>query len=137
MERLSIDEIIEHCKRKTARYEQLNGVETLETADLSYTHIKEYWEHRQVMEYLEELKQYRNLEEQGKLMKFPCKAGTIVYSLECGEIEPFAVASFMNDGENLWFINQYGGFIGIYGQTVFLTESKAEEALQKINKTEA
>lgn len=59
MNKLTIDEIIEHCKRKTARYEQLNGIKTLENSDISNNFIKEYWEHRQVAEYLEELRQYR------------------------------------------------------------------------------
>ena len=59
MNKLTIDEIIEHCKRKTARYEHLNGVKELENADISNNFIKEYWEHRQVAGYLEELQQYR------------------------------------------------------------------------------
>lgn len=59
MNKLTIGEIIEHCKRKIARYEQLNGIKTLENADISNSFIKEYWEHRQVAEYLEEIQQYR------------------------------------------------------------------------------
>lgn len=59
MNKLTISEIIEHCKRKTARYEQLNGVKELENADISDNFIKDYWEHRQVSEYLEELQQYK------------------------------------------------------------------------------
>lgn len=59
MNKLKIDEIIDHCKRKTKRYEELNGIKELENADISNTFIREYWEHRQVAEYLEELKQYR------------------------------------------------------------------------------
>lgn len=59
MNKLKIDEIIDHCKRKTKAYEQLNGIKELESADISNTFIREYWEHRQVAEYLEELKQYR------------------------------------------------------------------------------
>ena len=45
MERLTIDEIIEHCKRKTEKYEYLNGANTLENANISLSFIKEYWEH--------------------------------------------------------------------------------------------
>ena len=80
MERLTIDDVIEHCKRKTEKYENLNGVNTLETADISLSFIKEYWEHRQVKEYLEELKRYRDLEEQGLLLQLPCPIGTTVYN---------------------------------------------------------
>ena len=60
MERLTIDDVIEHCKRTTEKYENLNGINALETADISLSFIKEYWEHRQVKEYLEELKCYKN-----------------------------------------------------------------------------
>ena len=79
MERLTIDEVIEHCNRTTSRYENLNGINTLETADISLTFIKEYWEHRQVKEYLEELKRYRDLEEQGLLLRLPCGIGADAY----------------------------------------------------------
>lgn len=61
MERLSIEEIIEHCKRIRATYEKISGVEMLETKDISNAFIKEYWEHRQVAEYLLELQQYRSI----------------------------------------------------------------------------
>lgn len=64
MERLTIDEIIEHCERKTKIYEKSVGVEYLKTTSLTDC-IKEYWEHKQVSEYLKELKQYRDLNEQG------------------------------------------------------------------------
>lgn len=61
MERLSIEEIIEHCKRRRATYEKVNGSKMLETKDISNTLIKEYWEHRQVAEYLLELQRYRSI----------------------------------------------------------------------------
>ncbi len=61
MERLSIEEIIEHCKRKRETFEKVNGVEMLENKDISDTFIREYWEHRQVAEYLSELQQYRSI----------------------------------------------------------------------------
>ena len=79
MDRLTIDDVIEHCKRTTAKYENLNGINTLETADISLSFIKEYWEHRQVKEYLEELKRYRDLEEQGLLLRLPCGIGADAY----------------------------------------------------------
>lgn len=81
MERLTIDDVIENCKRTTKKYENLNGINTLETADISLSFIKEYWEHRQVKRYLEELKRYRDLEEQGLLLRLPCKVGDTVYAI--------------------------------------------------------
>lgn len=73
MEKLTIDEIIGHCERKAEQYERLFGKECLETTPLISSVIKEYWEHRQVAEYLKKLKEYQQLEEQGRLIKLPCK----------------------------------------------------------------
>lgn len=78
MERLTIDEIIEHCDRKTGMYEKACDVKYLETTVMNNP-IKEYWEHKQVAEYLRKFKDYEDLEEQGKLVKLPCKIGDDVY----------------------------------------------------------
>lgn len=78
MERLTIDEIIEHCDRKTGMYEKACDVKYLETAVMG-NGIKEYWEHKQVAEYLRKLKEYEDLEEQGGIIKLPCKVGDTVY----------------------------------------------------------
>ena len=67
MERLTIQEIIEHCKRKTEMYEKNVTADYLNTAPM-INKVKEYWEHKQVAEYLEELLEYRKLKEQGKIL---------------------------------------------------------------------
>ncbi|MBQ8279728.1 MAG: hypothetical protein IJZ23_07800 [Roseburia sp.] len=59
---LSIDEIIGHCKRQVQRFEDWYGRGYFETASLELTATKEYWEHKQVAQYLEELKRYREAE---------------------------------------------------------------------------
>ena len=77
MERLTINEIIEHCDRKTEMYEKACDIKYLETAVMG-NGIKEYWEHKQVAEYLRKLKAYESLEEQGRLVILPCKVGDTV-----------------------------------------------------------
>lgn len=72
-----------------------------------------------------------DLQEQGRLMELPCAAGTWVYSIESGEIQPYIVSYFQIDGDDLWFINHLGGMIGIYGKTVFLTQEMAESAMNR------
>lgn len=67
MEKLTIDEIIRHCKRKTEQYERFHEREYLEAMPLTSSVMKEYWEHRQVAEYLRRLKNYEGLE--GRLNK--------------------------------------------------------------------
>jgi len=56
---LSIDEIIGHCKRQVQRFDDWYGRGYFETAPIESNATKEYWEHKQVAQYLEELKLYR------------------------------------------------------------------------------
>ncbi len=55
-ERLTIDEIIEHCHRSCEGTEIMAIVRGQKRKDIT---SKGYWEHYQVANYLEELKQYR------------------------------------------------------------------------------
>jgi len=48
MERLTIEEIIEHCKRKVEIIEKIFNPEILQKEDMCLDFMKEYWEHRQV-----------------------------------------------------------------------------------------
>ena len=142
MERLTIDDVIEHCKRKTKKYENLNGVNTLETADISLSFIKEYWEHRQVKEYLEELKRYRDLEEQGLLLRLSCKIGDTIWYVDDDdddypiklEIDTISI----DNNKNIWYYandDVYGkfGFIDSdFGKYVFLTQAEAEQKLKEM-----
>ena len=57
-EKLTIEEIIAHCERVTKNYE-MYGNKSMD--DISNFHAKEYWEHRQVKGYLEELQKYREI----------------------------------------------------------------------------
>ena len=149
MERLTIDEVIEHCKKTTKKYENLNGINTLETADISLSFIKENWEHRQVKEYLEELKRYRDLDEQGLLLRLPCEVGDTLYYISDGFIEPCTVetifisdytdkygnCSYMAeihfDREDCPYVSTEIYFTDI-GKTVFLTQSEAEQKLKEM-----
>lgn len=77
MERLTIDEVIEHCNRQTERMENNFGRSQLEEKPMmgNLNIMKHYWEHRQVAKWLKELKEYRDLEEQERLIGLPCKVG--------------------------------------------------------------
>ena len=61
MERLTIEEIIEHCKRKVEMIEKIFNPEILQKEDMHFDFMKEYWEHKQVATYLQELKTLRKL----------------------------------------------------------------------------
>lgn len=58
--KLTIDEVIEHCKRKVQKYESCVDVEKIiaETGKET-SFVKEYLEHKQVAEWLKALKRYQ------------------------------------------------------------------------------
>ena len=59
-ERLTMQEVIEHCERTVFQAEALGWTDT-----------KPYMEHKQVREWLKELQYYKNLESQGRLIILP------------------------------------------------------------------
>jgi hypothetical protein len=120
MERLTIDEIIEHCDRKTKMYEKARDIKHLETTMNNST--KEYWEHKQVAEYLRKFKEYEDLEEQGRLVKLPCKVGDTVYLIKDSETITECKADMV--------------FIGVlweeFGKEWFPTRDEAEAKLKEL-----
>lgn len=152
MERLTIDEIIEHCDRKTGMYEKACDVKYLETAFMG-NGIKEYWEHKQVAEYLKKLKEYKDLEEQGLLLRLPCKVGDTVYQISENFIEPCTVetiflgnyrdrngnycnmAEIYYDRDDYPYVSTEIYFTDI-GKTVFLTKAEAEAKLKELRGAE-
>ena len=138
MEKLTIDEIIDHCERKTEQYERFHKREYLEAMPLASSVMKEYWEHRQVAKYLRKLKDYEDLEEQGRLIKLPCKIGTEVYNTTWWDDAQEKVvvkgkAYFRTVHKHKVTKSTFSYFdIGEFGKTVFLTKSEAEAKLKEL-----
>ena len=79
MERLTIDEVIEHCNKTCDMTEKIakergHELESIES--------NQFWEHYQVRAWLKELKRYKDLEEQGLLLQLPIADGTTVYIID-------------------------------------------------------
>lgn len=138
MEKLTIDEIIDHCERKTEQYERFHKREYLEAMPLASSVMKEYWEHRQVAKYLRKLKDYEDLEEQGRLIKLPCKIGTEVYNTTWWDDAQEKVVVkgktyFRTVHKHKVSKSTFSYFdIGEFGKTVFLTKSEAEAKLKEL-----
>lgn len=98
---------------------------------------------------LKQLKEYQHLEEQGRLIKLPCKVGDTVYVngvLSCGEAERYRVIrvdyhSTLGTGRNEFYIEALlcadpDSSIAFYdkqfGKTVFLTKAEAEAKLKEL-----
>lgn len=102
---------------------------------------------------LEELKSYKDLEEQGLLVRLPCKIGDIIWDNNFGypqsyEIKAFSYGycdSYVEPGigiedEIIFYYENYSGSItGVFpmseiGKTVFLTREEAEKKLEEMKK---
>jgi hypothetical protein len=77
------------------------------------------------------LKHYEDLEEQGLLLKLPCKVGDYVYSIECDKIEKYVVSSFDICMHGI-YAYQEEVFIGEMGFSVFTTKEEAEAKLKEL-----
>ena len=86
------------------------------------------------------LKEYEDLEEQGLLVRLPCKVGKVVYRINKGKVAKFKVTAFKLDGvrlamtlvdyERMWKYCDRSA--STFGKTTFLTRQEAEKALEEI-----
>lgn len=99
-----------------------------------------YWL-KDVTELLEELKSYKDLEEQGLLVRLPCKVGDIIFRINRGSKRPIieltvTQINITRKSYNLDVIDgDYGElmcFKNDIGKTIFLTREDAEKKLEEI-----
>lgn len=106
---------------------------------------------QQLAEWLEELKEYKALEEQGRLIKLPCKEGDIVYCI----FSRYTKCTFSNeefdeyscqgcehecDSKKENYVQDMRAYsldwvvtnLKKFGKTVFLTKSEAEAKLKEL-----
>ena len=147
MGKLTMEEVIGHCERTVERFEKQTSRVILENIPLREPFMKEYWEHRQVAEWLKELQAFKDKQEQGLIWDTPVAIGETVYRInEFAEnpIIPLAVVSFEFKGitdtfkeikcKELGFGGEWTYCFTDIGKTVFLTRSEAEEALAKMGR---
>ena len=122
MERLTIEEVIEHCNKTCDMTEKIAKSKGRELESIE---SNQFWEHYQVRAWLKELKQYKNLEEQGLLLRLPCKVGDIVYRI---------INQRDNYDDTVYQIVSSANFelsmIDEIGKTVFLTKAEADWKLK-------
>ena len=96
MERLILEEAIVHAKEvaeknyRGADFESINSVDD----NIKINCIKCAEEHEQLVEWLEELKFYKEAEEQGLLVRLPCKVGDMVWDNDFGYPESYEIKAF-------------------------------------------
>ena len=85
---------------------------------------------------VEQYKAYNDLEEQGRLIKLPCKVGDTIYGLHKAMVcelntETIGISK-MPSGEILYLIDGWELDKGDFGKTLFLTKSEAEQKLKEM-----
>lgn len=92
---------------------------------------------------LMKLQDYEDLEEQGLLLKLPCKIGDTVYAITRNFISEYLICSIEKDDEGFFFNwrckkgiykNVWGFTDYEIGKSVFLTKEAAEKALERLEK---
>lgn len=157
MERLTLDEAIKHAKEVADM--NYNDAEKFDSNDSVENYMKANCmkcaeQHEKLAEWLEELKSYKEAEEQGLLMRLPCKVGDTVWVVtspinvfnECdGAAEYEVYESYLSSVTYYTCGEQFrinakvtNSFIVEYfrecdfGKTVFLTREEAEKKLEEM-----
>lgn len=134
MERLTLEEAIVHAKEvaeKNYRGADFESIDYIDD-DIKTNCIKCAEEHMQLAEWLEELKSYKEAEEQGLLVRLPCPVGTTVWDI-CGMDIRENVVCGIECGKNgkqfLWA--NHDEWLGELNDLVFLTCEAAEKKLEE------
>lgn len=120
------------------------------TFDLDITCEKS--EIMKLLKVFERLKEYEDLEEQGLLLKLPCKVGTVAYLIDHNSIrlerkpfkciiDEFTVDRYndcyavLNGVENFYMMRRFRAInIKQFGKTIFLIKKDAEKAIERLEK---
>ena len=92
-------------------------------------------EMKKILKIAEKLKDYEDLEEQGLLLRLPCKVGDTVYRIEKKRIIQTQITKYdlYSDG-SLWFSfsTSLGLPISKFNVDIFLTQAEAEQKLKEM-----
>ena len=137
MERLTLEDAISHAKEvaeknyRGADFESIDSVDD----DIKANCIKCAEEHEQLVKWLEELKSYKDLEEQGLLVRLPCKVGDSVFIIVGRDISKQGIRKVeISDNGIIFKTNRRKRIFNVaeFGKTVFLTREEAEKKLEEM-----
>lgn len=141
---MNIDEFIEHAKEK-AREHRYHADFFESDNPMNTACIKSAEDCEQLAEWLEKSKEYQQLEEQGRLLKLPCKVGDTVYAIGFNNNKPIiyesVVLSILITEKEIAFNVKVDEFEinsqlkqSMFDKTVFLTKSEAEAKLKELRR---
>ena len=134
---MKIDELMENAEEKARVHEY--HADFLENGNpMRDACLKSSKDCKQLAEWLMQLKEYQSLEEQGRLIKLPCKVGDTVYVIVGEKISVQKIQRATTDSEmRIEFCTKRRGFaLFDIGKTVFLTKSEAEAKLKELRGAE-
>lgn len=139
MERLTLEraicrvKIVAKNQRWNSKYTKLSPMNEELNKQHEADYIKDAEEHEQIAEWLEELKSYKDLEEQGLLVRLPCPIGTTVWDI-CGmDIRENVVSGLEYDKGGKWFLwANEDECLGELNVLVFLNREEAENKLEEL-----
>lgn len=126
MERLTLEDAIKHAKEVADM--NYNDAEKFDSNDSVENYIKANCmkcaeEHEQLAEWLEELKSYKDAEEQGLLVRLPCKVRTeVYYILGIPNKMPCTIDKCVFELSDVHKI----------GESLFLTREETEKKLEEL-----
>ena len=157
MERLTLEEAIKHAKEIADM--NYNDAEKFDSNDSVENYMKGNCmkcaeQHEKLAEWLEELKSYKEAEEQGLLVRLPCKAGDDVYIIPSPPIYGLNIfygcknvnRVYHQHIESITFAGSHWYATGrneykekvlndtAFGTTWFLTREEAEKKLEEMKK---
>lgn len=136
MERLTLEDAISHAKEiaeKNYRGAEFESIDSIDD-DIKANCIKCAEEHEQLAEWLEELKSYKDLDEQGLLVRLPCKVGDSVFIIVGKDISRQGIRKIeISDNSIIFKTNRQKRIFNVaeFGKTVFLAREDAEKKLEE------
>ena len=143
-ERLTLEDAITHAKEVAERNRKQYKNCPSDRTDISHQTCEECAEeHEQLATWLAELKRYKDLAEQGRLIELPCAVGDIVYVkiIEYGDVQYKEAhvrdfTHYISCGFCIVVTSKHFDKMNIpfseFGKTVFLTKEEAEAKLKKL-----
>lgn len=135
MESLTIEEAIKHAKEVAEM--NYNDAEKFDSNDSAENYMKANCmkcaeQHEKLAEWLEELKSYKDLKEQGLLIKLPCKIGDTVFIIVGKDISKQTIREMeISDDGLIKFKTKRRTFSTTwFGIDVFATYKEAEMELR-------
>ena len=149
MERLTLEDAIKYIK-EVARKNRINKEKNTIIIPNSFISSNDCADkYGQVAKWLERLKDYEDLEEQGLLVRLPCKVGDIIWDNDFGYPQSYEINAYsygycdsyvepdIEDQIIFYYENYSGSITGAFpmseiGKTVFLTREEAEKKLEEM-----